>query len=134
MTPAPDYSRRELIAAALAERPEAVVLVSIALWNSFAPELIAIIGAGGFKSLYTRSVKVASGRFPWLLAELAMPGYTDEFFELRSCLSGQPLAEAALASEELFNKFFDLLASLIGESLTNQILSSAWSPRASEIP
>ena len=134
MTPASDYSRRELIAAALAERPEAVVHVSIALWNSFAPELIAIIGAGGFNSLYTRSVKVASGRFPWLSSELAMLGYANEFFELRSRLSGQSLAEAALASEELLNKFFDLLASLIGESLTNQILSSAWSPRASEIP
>lgn len=134
MTSAPDHPRRKMMAAALAERPEAVVEISIWFWNRLAPELIAIVGTGGFRPLYARSVKLAGKRFPWLSSGLATPDYAGEFSELRSRLGGQSLAEAALASEDLFNVFFDLLASLIGESLTNQILNSAWNLQAPEMP
>ena len=134
MTQAPDHPRRKLIAAVLAERPEAVVDVAIALWNRLAPELIAIVGEGGFRPLYARSVRLAAGRFPWLSPELAMPAHSDSFSQLRAQLCVRTPAEAHLASQDLFNVFFDLLASLIGESLTNQILSFAWSPLAPEIP
>ena len=134
MTQGLDHSRRKLIAAALAERPEAVVEITLGLWNRFAPELIAVVGAGGFKSLYSRSIKISSGRFPWLSVELVTPTYLNEFSRLEARLGLRTSAEAHLASEDLLNVFFDLLASLIGESLTSQIMNSAWSPLAPEVP
>jgi len=134
MTQGTDSPRRRLIAAALAERPEEVVETTLGLWSRFAPELTAVVGAGGFMSLYSRSVKLTGGRYPWVLSELSKPTCGDGLSELRACLGHQTPAQAHLASEDLLNVFFDLLASLIGESLTGQILDSAWSSPAPEMP
>jgi len=134
MTQRTDSPRRKLIAAALAVRPEEVVETTLSLWSRLAPELTAVVGAGGFMSLYSRSVKVTGGRYSWLLSEIAKPNYADGLSELRARLGHQTPAQAHLASEDLLNVFFDLLVSLIGESLTSQILDSAWSPPAPEVP
>jgi hypothetical protein len=65
---------------------------------------------------------------------VAVASHGNGFSELRSQLGAQPLAEARLASEDLFNLFFDMVASLIGEDLTNHILRSAWSRKAPDLP
>jgi hypothetical protein len=135
MTDAPDPpGRRQLIQAALARRPEAVAEATIELWELLAPTLITIIGEGGFKPLYCRSVRLASKRFPWLSPDAVILSHWDGFSELQSRLSERPDAEATLASEALFNFFFDLLASLIGEDLATHFLRRAWPPGDSELP
>ena len=126
MTQVPEPLRRVRIATELARRPEAIVDETVALWHKLAPELISIIGEGGFRPLYSRSVRLAGRRFPWLSHGLAMPSHGNDFAELKSRLELQSTDEAHLASEELFNVFFDMLASLIGDALTNHILISAW--------
>jgi hypothetical protein len=134
MTEAPDRGRRRLIEAVLAQRRVAVAEATIQLWQLLAPPLISIIGEGGFKPLYCRSIRLASRRFPWLSPDAVILKHWDGFSELGLRLSRQPDAEAVLASEALFNFFFDLLSSLIGEDLTNHLLRRAWGPGDFESP
>lgn len=130
----PDHPRRQMIDAALSSHPQAVVQVSIRLWEQFAPELISIIGEDGFKLLYARSVRLASVRYPWLAHNVASAGDHELFAPLQAHLQAQEVAQAMQASSALLNTFVDLLASLIGEALTSHLVSSAWRQETSEIP
>lgn len=128
------HSRRQIIEAALARHPEAVVQASIRLWERLVPELVSIIGEGGFKPLYARSVRLACAQYPWLApAAAAAPGEA-RFAQFQALLQAQDQTQALQGSVALFNIFLDLLASLIGEVLTTHLLSSAWSQGTSATP
>ena len=108
------------------QRPDAMVEVSVHLWERLAIELISIIGEGGFQSLYSRSIHLASATYPWL-APSRIPQQTKSRFEgLKISLEGQDPAKASEASITLLTTFVDILAVLIGELLTTSILRSAW--------
>lgn len=121
------HSRRQLIQATLARHPEAVVQASILLWERLTPELVSIIGEGGFRPLYTRSVRLSCAHYPWLAPAAALAPGEARFAALQALLEAQDQAQALQGSAALFNIFLDLLASLIGEVLTTHLLSSAWS-------
>ena len=130
----PDFPRRQLIEAALRQQPGAVVPTTIRLWQQLAPELISIIGEGGFSPLYSRSVRLAGVQHPWL-PKIGMTSAVDlEFRELQASLQAQDADQAGQGSMALFNIFLDLLGSLIGETLTTHLLHSAWSKEMSELP
>lgn len=130
----PDSLRRQMIDAALTSDPEAVVQTTLRLWSRLAPELIVIIGKGGFKPLYARSVRLTGVRYPWMLQGAAPTLGDQRFAPLQAHLEAQEVAQAVQASTALFNTFLDLLASLIGEALTTHLLYSAWRQETSEIP
>lgn len=128
------HSRRQIIEAALARHPDAVAQASIRLWERLAPELVSIIGEGGFKPLYARSVRLSCAQYPWLApAAAAAPGEA-RFVQLQALLQARDQAQALQGSAALFNIFLDLLASLIGEVLTTHLLSSAWRQETSATP
>lgn len=129
-----ENSRRQLIASALAQHPDTVAQTAVRLWRQLAPELISIIGEGGFKSLYARSILLASRQYPWLAHDATKPAGQESFAELQACLQGQDAPQAGLASLALFTIFLDVLASLIGEELTTHLLHSAWSKETSDTP
>ncbi len=129
-----ENSRRQLIASALTQHPDAVVQTTVRLWRQLAPELISIIGEGGFKPLYARSIRLASRQYPWMAHDATKAAGQDGFAELQACLQGQDASQANLASLALFTVFLDVLASLIGEELTTHLLHSAWSKETSETP
>lgn len=129
-----ENSRRQLIASALTQHPDSVVQTTVRLWRQLAPELISIIGEGGFKPLYARSIRLASRQYPWLAQGAIKPAGQEGFAELQACLQGQDRAQARLASLALFTIFLDVLASLIGEELTTHLLHLAWSKETSETP
>ena len=129
-----ENSRQQLIASALAQHPDAVSQTTVRLWRQLAPELISIIGEGGFKPLYARSIRLASRQYPWMAHDAAKQADQEDFAELQVCLQGQDEAQARLASLALFTIFLDVLASLIGEELTTHLLHSAWSKETSETP
>lgn len=126
--------RRRMVEAALTRHPEAVVQTTIRLWEQLAPELISIIGEGGFKPLYARSIRLACKQHAWLAQHVASAWDKERFTELRTGLQAQDPAQASHASLDLFTIFLDLLASLIGEELTTHLLYSAWSKETSETP
>ncbi len=113
-----------MINGVMAEHPE--VDAAINLWEQMATQIIAIVGEGGFNSLYARSVFLTRSTFPWLAAG-ALPPQADQLFAgLKTSLEGQTQAQAVKASSLLLITFTDILASLIGEQLTTSILRLAW--------
>ena len=125
---------QEVLEAALAGNPDAVVSTTIRRWEQLAPELISIIGEGGFKPLYARSLRLASKQHEWLQPCAEKPAAGVRFTELAACLQAQDTVGAQQASLDLFAIFLDVLASLIGEDLTTHLLHSAWSNKISETP
>ena len=102
---------------------------SISLWTRLAAELVLLIGDGGFAPLYVRSVQLSAASFPWLrpIGEVTPLANGDgRFSGLKRGLDGQGYDEASQASAVLLNTFIDMLARLIGETLTIGILRSAW--------
>jgi hypothetical protein len=116
--------RHQMINGVMAEHTD--VDAAIHLWEKIATQIIAIIGEGGFNSLYARSVFLTRSTFPWLAAG-PLPPQADELFAgLKTSLEGQTQAQAVKASSFLLITFTDILASLIGEGLTTSILRLAW--------
>ena len=96
-------------------------------WHQVANQLVPIIGQQGVCSLFNRSIDLASKHYLWLLlAKNYAPGEA----QLSHLLAWYESPEASAAAEAnylLLVTFTDLLASLIGEFLTDQILNPVWS-------
>lgn len=123
----------EIVSRLILLRPEAVPDLSTQLWESLAAELIPIIGEAGFAILYARSLHLTQSNFPWLGAGQTPQPTDSQFKSLSTSLAARAASEAGEACEALFATFIAILATLIGESLTNGILRAAWSDDASEI-
>lgn len=121
-----DTPRHQMIRRAVTQQPDTLASVTGALWTRLAAELVSIIGKGGFDSLYSRSIHLAGMDFPWLASCHLSQQADSRFANLQTGLEGRDFAEASEASIALLTTFIDILATLIGESLTNGILRSAW--------
>src|SRR6185436_21127534 len=102
--------RHQMVRQAVMRRPEAVVDVTIDLWERLAAELIAIIGEGGFQSLYSRSAHLVSAAFPWMVLSHPWQQTDSRFADLRKSLEGREFEEASEASIALLITFVDILA------------------------
>ncbi len=123
--------RHQLIKNILAP-PAEKIADAVNLWTQLATQIIAIIGEGGFNSLYIRSTFLARSTYPWL-AVGASPPQTDQRFEaLKTSLQNQTPAQASAANILLLTLFTDILSSLIGEELTVNILYVAWNINVSD--
>jgi len=91
-----------------------------------AAQLILIIGAGGYDSLYARSVFLSQSSYPWLPTCSGPPQTDHRFADLQISLQAQSPTVAGEANGLLLITFTDILASMIGERLTTRILDSAW--------
>lgn len=125
--------RHKMIRRAVLQRPDAIVDVTISLWERLASELISIIGEGGFQSLYSRSVHLTRAAFPWIALDHSGTDADSRFADLSMSLEGRDFTEASEASMALLITFIDILALLIGEHLTTSILRSAWGDEALNI-
>ena len=118
-----DAGGREADARAIAE-------AALGLWIRAACELALLIGQGGVRAIYARSLHLARSSYPWL-PEAADPTQPDApFAELRVTLERQAAPDALEAGTAFLVTFTDLLAALIGEALTTGLMNSAWSDRA----
>ena len=122
--------RQQIIESLTASHSEKAAEAAIVRWEQLAIEIIALIGVGGFNSLYARSLFLTQSRFPWLTGcELSSPA-DRRFTGLKNCLEAQAPGDASEANNRLLSTFTDILAALIGEELTSGILRSAWGDRA----
>ena len=111
------------------QRPDAVVEVTIFLWERLAAELISIIGEEGFQSLYTRSAHLNHSAFPWLLLDHETQSSASRFAGLQMSFANRNQSDPTETSEackKVLITFIDILALLIGDQLTASILRSAW--------
>jgi hypothetical protein len=128
-----DVQRQQLIQTAMANCVGEVADVAVDLWQALASQLISIVGEGGFNSLYARSIYLTRAAFPWLALIDASRVNDFKFTDLKNSLERQNIVEANKASYMLLLTFTNTLASLIGESLTLNLLSSAWGVSASDM-
>ena len=98
----------------------------VAIWLEIDQALHPIIGHRGVAALYERSLSLTAAAYPWLaLEQRGMPAAVDPA-ALRAALVQQTGAQAAAGGNALFHSFHQLLASLVGASLTERLLRSVW--------
>jgi hypothetical protein len=119
-----ELGRHQLIQSLLAQRSEQAVDVAIHLWEKLSLELLLIVGDEGFSAIYARSVYLCRSSFGWLTESTAQD--QARFTPLRTSLQGQSPEQVEAASRLLLTTFTDILATLIGDGLTDHLLDSAW--------
>lgn len=105
-----------------------------AIWLEIDQALHPIIGRRGVAALYNRSLKLTAAAYPWLMEGHQHLLATVDVTALRAALARQAGARAAAGGGALFHTFRDLLASLVGASLTHQLLGSVWAHPAGAWP
>jgi hypothetical protein len=96
--------------------------------------LTPIVGTRGVAALLSRSVHVAGQTHVWLNEiKEGLPAAID-LQALTALLARQSPATAAACGGLLLHSFHELLVSLIGASLTERLLRSAWAPFMSSRP
>jgi hypothetical protein len=95
-------------------------------WRLVTEQLTPVIGARGLDVLFNRALHRTSAAFPWLEVVVDRGGSASPLPSLMACLAGQDTATAAEASITLLVTFTELLATLIGESLTSRLLGPVW--------
>lgn len=98
----------------------------VAIWSEIDAALTPILAAKGCALLYQRSLQRTAASFPWLTEACGGAHGAMDLSTLRGALSGQDPSTAAAAGTALLDGFRDQLASLIGASLTECLLGTAW--------
>lgn len=110
----------------------AVAEATLVIWGQVASQLTPVIGARGVDALFSRSLHLTSAAFPWL----AVPGEQGrpaaQRAGLKARLAGREADAATAAGSALLATFTELLASLIGESLSGRLLGPVWAVPSTE--
>ena len=101
---------------------EAIAATYLAIDSALTP----VIGHRGVAALYKRSLHVTARTHAWLAGAQDDPLSSMDVPTLTPLLAQQTSAEAAAAGALLLQTFYDLLATLIGPSLTERLLRSVW--------
>ena len=108
---------------------EAIVVV----WGEIDKVLAPIIGHGGVIALYKRSLYLTAQRHTCLTEAYASVQSGGEFADLKPVIEQQTSITVAIG-DEVFQLFEGLLVSLIGNSLTERLLSSVWENALADPP
>jgi hypothetical protein len=127
-----DKLRHRLIAMLVAQNNEKTTDAAIILWGQMSAKIISIVGESGFNSLYVRSVLLSASKFSWLATYNPKTENTHQFTQLKLCLEKQTSNQIVDGNIHLLIALTDILASLIGEPLTTNILCMAWGNEASD--
>ena len=106
----------------------------VSIWQGIEAALSPVIGKRGVAGLYERSLHLCGLSHPWLAAMHEGVQTTMDLPALKSALSQQSSANAAAASSTLLQTVYQLLANLIGASLTERLLHSVWDRLSSGLP
>ncbi len=123
---------REAIQKTLAHRagdaPDAstVVEATASTWRQVAALLTPVIGERGVDVIFKRALSLMSKAFPWLDFGEENGDSAALLESLRLQLAGRDTATAAEAGCTLIVTFIEILTTLIGESLTERLVSPVW--------
>ena len=92
-------------------------------WQAIEAALCPILGKAGVAALFQRSVALAAKTYSWLPSDASAP---PDVGALHDLLARQPSDVAADAGGAVIQAFHDLLATLVGPSLTGRLLGSVW--------
>jgi len=121
---------RRTLAHRAGDAPDANAIAEAALstWRQVEVRLTPVIGERGVDVLLGRTLHLTSAVFPWLSFAGNQGDRTATLSYFRTCLAGSQTNIAIEASYALLTNFVNLLATLIGESLTERLLSPVWVP------
>ena len=105
--------------------------IAVATWRAIDAALSPVIGPRGSAALYKRSLHLARADYPWLAAAYEGAVHPGDFAALHTALAQRDAPGAAAAQDAVLKIFHDLLADLIGRSLTQRLLQSVWQPPSS---
>jgi hypothetical protein len=97
----------------------------ISVWQDIGAALHSIIGRQGVYALYDRSISLTSKNHPWLAGARTGADNSVDAAALRSVVAQQSAMDAAAGAGEFLQTFYDVLVSLIGSALCEQLLSPA---------
>lgn len=107
----------------------AVAEATLSTWAQVAAQLTLVLGMRGVDALLRRSLHLTSVTFPWLaVIGEGRETTTALLANLKACLAQRETADASAASLALLATFTELLANLIGDSLTELLLDPVWIP------
>jgi hypothetical protein len=95
-------------------------------FQSIDEALAPIIGKRGVAALYKRTVHLAGGTHSWLAAMKEGVPTAMDVAVLKAALERQTAAEAVAAGTLLLQTIHELLTTLIGPLLTEQLLRPVW--------
>ena len=94
-------------------------------WRRIAQQLCPLIGESGFCALFGRAIHVIGPDYAWLAPQQPCRSPEQLFASLARSMSTVEAGHAAAANGALLHTFTQLLATLIGETLTERLLASA---------
>jgi hypothetical protein len=98
----------------------------VSTWKTVEAALAPVIGSKGVAALYGRSLYLTIPGHPWLAALYKKGDTPMDLGQLRTVLAQQDSGAAAAGGGAHLQALHELLASLIGPSLTDQLLRAAW--------
>ncbi len=104
---------------------DAVLQAVVGTWQTMAAQLEPVIGTRGVSVLLNRALYLTTKSFPWLTPTNAQEA-ADPMDNLKLRFADRSALDAAEAGCALLVTFTELLASLIGESLTERLLACVW--------
>jgi hypothetical protein len=132
MSTAGSEPRREIIRKKLAQSAgkesdaSTIAAATVAQWLQISARLNPVMGSHGVDVLFSRTLYLAGRSYPWLGVagdrQLGAPSVD----VIRARLGRQQALVAAAASCEFMFIFTELLATLIGDSLTDRLLGPVW--------
>ena len=111
-----------------------IAAAAVATWQEIDAALAPIVGPRGVAALYQRSLHLTSAAHPWLAGTSAGLHASLDLAALESVLAQQGSASATAGGDALFQTFHQLLATLVGASLTERLLRSVWANTSSGSP
>ena len=105
-----------------------------AIWEEIDDALTPILGQRGMAALYDRSLHLAAAGHPWLAAPDERDPPAVGPAALKSALARRSSAVAMAGASAFLQTFHELLASLVGASLTERLLRPVWSIPSSGPP
>lgn len=105
---------------------ERVADAIVVIWLDINETLHPIIGYRGVAALFNRSLKIAMREFAWLGDGHQGVLASVDASALKATLLRQAPDAAMAGGIVLFVTFHELLASLVGPSLTDQLLCAVW--------
>jgi hypothetical protein len=97
---------------------------AVTIWRELDAALSPIVGRRGVAALFKRSLLLTLPSNTSLVAAHQDIDAPDDFDTLRATLAKQSSADLIVTNGALLQRFVDLLATLIGESLTERLLQS----------
>lgn len=123
---------REAIRRLLAHRagvaPDAgrVAEAALGIWQQVADRLAPVIGVQGVAILFSRALHLTRTDFPWLALAGGHVESAAQLASLKARLAERDPDDATAASYSLLVNVIEILATLLGESLTERLLEPVW--------